>query len=99
MCSACSFNDQQFGRNRVSPILTLTTLDSRLPVRHCSDDSFQHLKNALLERVKDKESSVRLQAVVALSKLQEADEDEEDEDDEKSVSEVLIDILNHDSAA
>jgi len=54
--------------------------------------------------VRDKESSVRLQAVVALSKLQEADEDEDDEDDDeeeekKSVSEVLIDILNHDSAA
>jgi len=70
-----------------------------------SDDSFQHLKNALLDRVRDKESSVRLQAVVALSKLQEADEDDDsddsDEEDEekKSVSEVLIDIMNHDSAA
>ncbi|GAA5925051.1 condensin subunit YCG1 [Sporobolomyces koalae] len=68
------------------------------------DDSFQHLKNALLERVRDKESSVRLQAVVGLSKLQEADEDDEDEgsdDDEekKSVSQVLIDIMNHDAAA
>ncbi|GAA5901902.1 condensin subunit YCG1 [Sporobolomyces salmoneus] len=69
------------------------------------DDSFQHLKNALLDRVHDKESSVRLQAVVALSKLQEADEDEEEEDSDdeeeakKSVSEVLIDIMNHDSAA
>jgi condensin complex subunit 3 len=55
--------------------------------------------------VRDKESSVRLQAVVALSKLQEADEDDEDEDsdeedgEKKSVSEVLIDIMNHDSAA
>ena len=80
-------------------LTTVTDLCSDL-----SDDSFQHLKNALLERVRDKESSVRLQAVVALSKLQEADEDEDDEDDDeeeekKSVSEVLIDILNHDSAA
>ncbi|GAA5963743.1 hypothetical protein JCM3765_006835 [Sporobolomyces pararoseus] len=69
------------------------------------DDSFQHLKNALLDRVRDKESSVRLQAVVALSKLQEADEEEEDEDsddeeeEKRSVSDVLVDIMNHDSAA
>lgn len=75
------------------------------------DDGYQRLKHALLERVFDKESSVRVQAVVALAKLQEADsvesddEDDEDSDDEFSesrktkVADVLIDVLEHDAAA
>ncbi|KDE08656.1 hypothetical protein MVLG_01115 [Microbotryum lychnidis-dioicae p1A1 Lamole] len=62
------------------------------------DDTYQLLKQALLERVRDKESTVRMQAVVALAKLQEADEVDED-DDELSVSDVLIDVLTHDPAA
>lgn len=74
------------------------------PPPDCSDDSYRHLKGALLERVRDKESTVRMQAVVALSKLQSADDDEESDDDDDEgeatrVSEVLIDVLTHDSAA
>ncbi|KAI5479984.1 condensin complex subunit 3 [Pseudohyphozyma bogoriensis] len=38
------------------------------------DESYQNLKAALLNRIRDKESSVRMQAVVALSKLQGADD-------------------------
>ncbi|KAK4049423.1 chromosome condensation complex Condensin, subunit G [Microbotryomycetes sp. JL201] len=66
-----------------------------------SDDTYQHLKAALLERVHDKESSVRMQAVVALSKLQEADadSDDEEEDPESNVALVLVDVLMHDPAA
>ncbi|GAA5998124.1 condensin subunit YCG1 [Rhodotorula paludigena] len=78
------------------------------------DESYRTLKAALLERVRDKEASVRQHAVVALSKLQDADEgaDEEDSDDDsdeeegrkdkgekRSVTEVLVDVLNHDAAA
>ncbi|GAA5979389.1 hypothetical protein JCM10908_002905 [Rhodotorula pacifica] len=76
------------------------------------DESYRTLKAALLERVRDKEASVRQHAVVALSKLQDADEavddsdsDEEDSDDEaakaakQSVTDVLVDVLNHDPAA
>lgn len=76
----------------------------------CSDESYKTLKSALLERVRDKEASVRQHAVVALSKLQDADEEvdndsEDDSDDEtakgdkKSVTAVLVDVLNHDPAA
>lgn len=78
----------------------------------CSDESYKTLKAALLERVRDKEASVRQHAVVALSKLQDADEDVEDSDSEeddsdggvakdakRSVTEVLVDVLNHDPAA
>ncbi|POY70728.1 hypothetical protein BMF94_6138 [Rhodotorula taiwanensis] len=74
------------------------------------DESYKTLKSALLERVRDKEASVRQHAVVALSKLQDADEEvdndsEDDSDDEtakgdkKSVTAVLVDVLNHDPAA
>ncbi|SCV72496.1 BQ2448_4033 [Microbotryum intermedium] len=62
------------------------------------DDTYQLLKQALLERVRDKESTVRMQAVVALAKLQEADE-ADDDDEELRVSDVLIDVLTHDPAA
>jgi condensin complex subunit 3 len=62
------------------------------------------LKGALLERVRDKESTVRMQAVVALSKLQTADDEEESDDDDTEVeatrvADVLIDVLTHDPAA
>ncbi|KAL8290386.1 hypothetical protein RQP46_002644 [Phenoliferia psychrophenolica] len=42
------------------------------------DDSYQRLKEALLDRVHDKEATVRMQAVVALAKLQGADADSGD---------------------
>ncbi|GAA5928774.1 hypothetical protein JCM3775_004631 [Rhodotorula graminis] len=77
------------------------------------DESYGTLKTALLERVRDKEASVRQHAVVALSKLQDADEgaadsdsdddsdDEDDKDkgDKRSVTEVLVEVLSHDPAA
>ncbi|GAA6043061.1 hypothetical protein JCM8097_005142 [Rhodosporidiobolus ruineniae] len=60
------------------------------------DDSYHTLKSALLERVRDKEASVRQHAVVALSKLQDADEgagedseeDSEEDSDEDSEDEA-----------
>ncbi|GAA5857357.1 hypothetical protein JCM8547_002238 [Rhodosporidiobolus lusitaniae] len=57
------------------------------------DESYHTLKSALLERVRDKEASVRQHAVVALSKLQDADEgagssdDEEEDESEEDDSE------------
>ncbi|CAO3691481.1 unnamed protein product [Umbelopsis ramanniana] len=59
------------------------------------EDLYQKLKKSLFERVRDKEYSVRIQAVTALSRLQNAD-DEEDEVDGRTVSEKLIDIMQHD---
>jgi condensin complex subunit 3 len=63
-----------------------------------SEDLYQKLKKSLFERVRDKEYSVRIQAVTALSRLQNAD-DEEDEVDGRTVSEKLIDIMQHDPSA
>lgn len=74
----------------------------RLTRPSSSDETYQALKTALLDRVRDKESTVRMQAVVALSKLQEADEPDEDDDDEdpeQNVTQVLMDVLMHDPAA
>ncbi|KAG2178793.1 hypothetical protein INT43_001639 [Umbelopsis isabellina] len=62
------------------------------------EDLYQKLKKCLFERVRDKEASVRIQAVTALSRLQNAD-DEEDEADGRTVSEKLIDIMQHDPSA
>ncbi|KAI9283993.1 nuclear condensing complex subunit [Umbelopsis sp. AD052] len=62
------------------------------------EDLYQKLKKSLFERVRDKEYSVRIQAVTALSRLQNAD-DEEDEVDGRTVSEKLIDIMQHDPSA
>lgn len=63
-----------------------------------SEDLYQKLKKCLFERVRDKEAPVRIQAVTALSRLQNAD-DEEDEVDGRTVSEKLIDILQYDPSA
>ncbi|GAB5588119.1 chromosome condensation complex Condensin [Umbelopsis nana] len=62
------------------------------------EDLYQKLKRCLFERVRDKEAPVRIQAVTALSRLQNAD-DEEDEVDGRTVSEKLIDILQYDPSA
>lgn len=55
------------------------------------------LRQCLLERSRDKESAVRVQAALGLAKLQSAD-DEEDEDEE-SIAQVLLDLLRYDPAA
>lgn len=63
----------------------------------CSDELFVMLRQCLLERSRDKESAVRVQAALGLAKLQSAD-DEEDEDEE-SIAQVLLDLLRFDPAA
>lgn len=62
------------------------------------DDVYQGLKKGLYVRLHDKEASVRLHAVIALSRLQGADE-EEVEDDGLPVTAKLIDILQGDPSA
>jgi condensin complex subunit 3 len=48
--------------------------------------------------VRDKETHVRLQAVIGLARLQRGEEGAEDENEE-SLTDVLIDILQFDPAA
>ncbi|KAG0021693.1 hypothetical protein BGZ81_008818 [Podila clonocystis] len=63
------------------------------------DDLYTQLKDSLMERVKDKESAVRVQAVFALSKLQSGEEDEVENNDEENVVQVMIDLMQHDPSA
>lgn len=63
-----------------------------------SEDLYTNLRASLLERVRDKETHARLQAVIALARLQRGEEGAEDENEE-SLTEVLVDILQFDPAA
>jgi condensin complex subunit 3 len=76
----------------------VNTLDS------IDDDLFQLVRLALLKRLRDKESSVRVQAVLGLGRLAddgEDDEDEENSDDEDAggVLNKLLEVMQHDPSA
>ncbi|KAG8932901.1 hypothetical protein FRC01_011776 [Tulasnella sp. 417] len=64
-------------------------------VGEMDEELYLALHSALLERIRDKENSIRVQAVIALAKLQ-GENPEEMEEEEQSVSDVLIDVLQHD---
>lgn len=64
------------------------------------DDLYHTLRGGLLKRIRDKEASVRVQAVMGLGRL--AGNDEEDEGGDESTSallERLIDIMQNDTSA
>ncbi|KAF9937107.1 hypothetical protein BGZ65_001802 [Modicella reniformis] len=63
-----------------------------------SDDLYTQLKESLMERVRDKEAAVRVQAVFALSKLQ-GGEEEESAISEDNVVQKLVDLMQHDPSA
>ncbi|KAK9372420.1 nuclear condensing complex subunit [Lipomyces chichibuensis] len=64
-------------------------------VGEIDDDLFQELRSAFARRLHDKESSVRVQAVIGLSRLQGTD----DEDEPEPITELLLNSLQHDSKA
>jgi len=51
-----------------------------------------------MERTRDKESQVRVQAIFALSKMQ-GNDDEEESEEGGSIAKVFLDLLQHDPAA
>ncbi|KAI9723008.1 MAG: hypothetical protein M1812_001457 [Candelaria pacifica] len=69
------------------------------------DDVFQLLRLGLLKRIKDKESMVRVQAVLGLGRLagNEADEDQEnqdsDDEDAGGLLERLLEVLQNDPSS
>lgn len=63
-----------------------------------SEDMYNTLRIALMERVRDKEPSVRVQAVAALAKICGSEDPEELGEDEQTAAEVLEDLLAHDSS-
>ncbi|KAJ9476701.1 Condensin complex subunit 3 [Pseudozyma hubeiensis] len=58
---------------------------------------FQTLKSFMLNRARDKESAVRVQAVIALTKLQTTDDD--DDEDSEEIKNVLVETLRFDPSA
>lgn len=57
------------------------------------------LRTALIERVHDKETHVRVQAVIALSRLCGSEDPADTDEDEPMAIDVLLDTLNCDPAA
>jgi condensin complex subunit 3 len=73
-------------------------------VESIDDDLFQQLRTGLLKRIRDKESTVRVQAVLGLGRLagNEADvQDDEDDEDHGAVVllEKLLEVLQNDPSA
>jgi condensin complex subunit 3 len=87
-------------RYRATQIIAhiVNTLDS------IDDDLFQLVRLALLKRLRDKESNIRVQAVLGLGRLadegdNQEDEDNSDDEDAGGVLHKLLDVLQHDPAA
>lgn len=57
------------------------------------------LRGSLLDRSRDKETAVRVQAALGLAKLQSGEDEEDLDEGEESLSEVLLDMLRYDPAA
>lgn len=62
---------------------------------------YVELQKSLMERTRDKESQVRVQALFALSKMQGNGDEEDDEEEEEggTIIEKFLDLLQHDPAA
>ncbi|KAJ9118074.1 hypothetical protein QFC24_006346 [Naganishia onofrii] len=65
-----------------------------------SDDLYATLRSSLLERARDKEVPVRIQATLGLARLRAGDDpdDEREDDEEEDLGQVLLDMLRFDSA-
>ena len=64
-----------------------------------SEDLYSELRTSLIERLDDKESVVRAQAILALSKLVGCEDPQEIQDDEQPIVMYLLDSLCYDHAA
>ncbi|KZT66150.1 hypothetical protein DAEQUDRAFT_730656 [Daedalea quercina L-15889] len=62
------------------------------------EDLYSTLRSSLMERARDKEPTIRVQAVVALSKLAGSEDVPELEDGEQTIMDMLIDCLTYDIA-
>lgn len=63
------------------------------------DDLYEPLRTTLVARANDKEPSIRVQAILGLSKLMGGEDEEELEEDEPSLKEIVLDMMRFDPAA
>ncbi|WVQ70731.1 hypothetical protein IAR50_000253 [Cryptococcus sp. DSM 104548] len=63
------------------------------------DDLFVLLRKSLLDRAKDKEAAVRVQATLGLSKLQSGEDEDDLEEGQEPLANILLDLLRYDPAA
>ncbi|OCF43623.1 condensin complex subunit 3 [Kwoniella heveanensis CBS 569] len=63
------------------------------------DDLYLLLRKSLLDRSRDKEAAVRVQAALGLAKLQSGEDEDDLEEGEESLGEVLLNLLRYDPAA
>lgn len=64
-----------------------------------SEDMYNSLRGALMERVRDKEPFIRVQAVAALAKICGSEDIEELGENEQTATEILEELLAHDPSA
>lgn len=69
---------------------------SKLP---CSEDDYKSLRTALIDRLNDKESVVRYQAVISLAKLCGTEDDSELADGEPPILDILLRTMAQDESA
>ncbi|OJJ44020.1 hypothetical protein ASPZODRAFT_135456 [Penicilliopsis zonata CBS 506.65] len=63
------------------------------------DDLYHTIRQGLLKRIRDKEASVRVQAVMGLGRLAGNEDDEDGMDSSTALLEKLIDIMQNDTSA
>ncbi|WWD20683.1 hypothetical protein CI109_105159 [Kwoniella shandongensis] len=79
--------------------VTLLTVSMINGLGEMDDDLYVLLRKSLLERARDKEAAVRVQAALGLAKLQSGEDDDDLEEGQEPLGEVLLDLLRFDPAA
>lgn len=80
----------------VSSVSLFSSAIADIPRR---EDMYVTLRSSLMERASDKEHIVRIQAVLALSKLVQGEDPDELPDGEQTILSLLEDIVVHDPSA
>jgi len=65
----------------------------------CSEDTYTELRDALVDRLNDKETIIRAHAVIALSKLIGSEDPDEVEQGEQTILQTLLEAISTDPAA
>ncbi|WVW80873.1 hypothetical protein I302_102863 [Kwoniella bestiolae CBS 10118] len=79
--------------------VTLLTVSMINGLGEMDDDLYVLLRESLLNRSRDKEAAVRVQAALGLAKLQSGEDEDDLEEGQESLGEVLLDLLRYDQAA